>query len=46
MFYLRLILALAHIRYEEAYWDQVTLNEMYFTLFDNSHAKTEQPSDE
>ena len=34
MFYLRLILALAQVRYEEAYWDQVRLNEMYFSLFD------------
>jgi hypothetical protein len=46
MFYIRLIIAFSHVLYEEAYWDQVRLNEMYFYLFDNANAKTEPTSDE
>lgn len=46
MYVIRMILAFSHIMYEEAYWDQVRLNDMYFSLFDSSDAKTEQTSDE
>ena len=46
MYVIRMILAFSHIMYEKAYWDQVRLNEMYFSLFDSSDAKTEQTSDE
>lgn len=34
------------VMYEEAYWNQVSINEMYFSLFDNINAKTETTSDE
>ena len=44
MYVVRMILAFSHIMYEEAYWDQVRLNEMYLSLFDNFSAK--QSSDE
>lgn len=46
MYVIRMILAFSHVMYDEAYLDQVRLNEMYFYLFDNINAKTEQPSDE
>ncbi len=46
MYFIRMIIAFSQVRYEEAYWEQVRLNEMYFSLFDNAHAKAEQSSDE
>ena len=46
MYVIRMILAFSHVMYDEAYWDQVRLNEMYFSLFDSSDAKTETTSDE
>jgi len=46
MYVIRMILAFSHVMYDEAYWDQVMLNEMYFSLFDSTDAKTEPTSDE
>ena len=45
MYVIRMILAFSHVMYNEAYWDQVRLNEMYFSLFDNINAKTEPTFD-
>jgi hypothetical protein len=46
MYVIRMILAFSCVMYEEAYWNQVSINEMYFSLFDNINAKTETTSDE
>jgi hypothetical protein len=35
MYVIHMIIAFSQVMYEEAYWDQVRLNEIYFSLFDN-----------
>lgn len=46
MYVIRMILAFSHVMYDEAYWDHVMLNEIYFSLFDSSDANTDTTSDE